>query len=114
MITTPMRLRKGGGTSKIQPSPSFATGAVGGPRRPINTRSGLEGLHYGRLCRQRFDLAAGGDSGRGLRGQFQAELGEQEFLSFVGRSVAPEDQGASIGSREVDVEHLHGTEELED
>ena len=72
-------------------SPSFATGAVGGPRRPINTRSGLEGLHYGRLCRQRFDLAAGGDSGRGLRGKFQAALGEQEFLVFVECNVAPED-----------------------
>ena len=52
--------------------------------------------------------------GRGLRGEFQSELGEQEFLGFVGCSVAPEDQGASIGSREVDVEHLHGIELLED
>ena len=59
-------------------------------------------------------MAVGGDSGRGLRGEFQSELGEQEFLGFVGCSVAPEDQGASIGSREVDVEHLHGIELLED
>ena len=67
-----------------------------------------------RLCRQRLDLAVGGDSGRGLRGQFQAELGEQEFLSFVWGGVAAEDHDAFIGSREVDVEHLHGTELLED
>ena len=52
--------------------------------------------------------------GRGLRGEFEAELGEEEFLGFVWRGVAAEDHGASIGSREVDVEHLHGTELLED
>jgi len=59
-------------------------------------------------------LAVGGDSRRGLRGQFEAELGEQEFLSFVWRGVATEDHDASIGSREMDVEHLHGAELLED
>jgi hypothetical protein len=49
-----------------------------------------------------------------LRGEFQSELGEEEFLGFVWRSVAAEDQGASISSREVDVEQLHGIELLED
>ena len=33
----------------VRTNPSFATGAVGGPRRPINTRLGLEGLHYGAM-----------------------------------------------------------------
>jgi hypothetical protein len=66
------------------------------------------------LCGQRFDLAAGSDSGAGVVEEFQSKLGEEEFLGFVGRRVAPEDQGVSIGSREVDVEHLHGIELLED
>jgi hypothetical protein len=59
-------------------------------------------------------LAVGGDSRRGLRGQFEADLGEEEFLGFVWRGVAAEDYRASIGSREMDVEHLNGAELLED
>jgi hypothetical protein len=59
--------------------------------------------------RQSFDLAVGGDSGRRLLGEFESDLGEEEFLGFVWRSVSAEDHRAPIGSREVDVEHLHGT-----
>ena len=59
-------------------------------------------------------MAVGGDSRRGLRGQFEADLGEEEFLGFVWRGVAAEDYRASIGSREMDVEHLNGAELLED
>ena len=48
-------------------NPSFATGAVGGPRRPINTRSGLEGLHYGGYAGKgsiwRLEVIRGGGCG---------------------------------------------------
>jgi hypothetical protein len=42
-----------------------------------------------------------GDS-TGACGVFEAQLGEEEFLGFVWRGVAAEDQGAPIGGWEVE------------
>ena len=50
------------------------------------------------------------DSGRALLGQFEAELGEEKFLGSVGRGVAFEEQGPSVGGREAHVEHLDAGE----
>ena len=93
--------------------PSFATRTVVGPLRPINTRSGREGLHYGGHAGKGSIWRLGGDLGGGCGGSSRPELGE-ELLGFVWRGVAAEDHGASIGSREMDVEDLHGAELLED
>ena len=69
-------------------------------------------LSAGKASIWRLEVIRGGAAGA-VR-EFETELGEEEFLGFVWRSVAAEDQGASIGSREMDVEHLHGAKLLED
>ena len=100
-------------------SPAFATGGVCGCLRRVVAGLLGEGLHY-TGWRWRGALAVGfegsvaGDSGRALLGQFEVELGEQEFLNFVRRGVALEDQGVSVGGGELYVEHLDGGELLKD
>ena len=59
------------------------------------------------------DLAGGGYPWRGLRGQIEAELADEELLVSVQFGVAAEDQRAAIGRGEVHVQHLDGGEFVE-
>ena len=54
-----------------------------------------------------------GDARWGLGRQIKLELLDQKLLVGVQFGVAAEDQGAAIGGREVDVEHLDGGELVE-
>src|SRR3981081_396336 len=61
---------------------------------------------------QDWDLGASGplrgrDARRWLRRQIELELLEQQLLVGIELSIAAEDQHASVGCREVHVEHLH-------
>src|SRR5450755_2037015 len=61
---------------------------------------------------QSWDLGASGplrgrDAWRWLRRQIEFELLEQQLLVGIELSIAAEDQRASVGCREVHVEHLH-------
>src|SRR6266446_8589733 len=49
----------------------------------------------------------GRDARRWLRRQIEIELLEQQLLVGIELSIAAEDQHASVGCREVHVEHLH-------
>ena len=44
----------------------------------------------------------------------ETQLLEEDFLVGLGLGVAAQDQGASIGSWEVNIEHLDGSELVED
>jgi hypothetical protein len=59
------------------------------------------------------EVAGGGDPGRGLRGQLEGELGDEQLLVGVELCVAGEDEGSTVGRGEVDVEHLDGCELVE-
>ena len=59
------------------------------------------------------ELAGGGDSRRRLGRQGEAKPFQQESLVRVGFGVATQDQGAAIGGREVDIEHLDAGELVE-
>ena len=64
---------------------------------------------------QSWDLGASGlqrgcDAGRWLRWQIDLELLEQQLLVGIELGIAAEDQGASVGCREMHVEHLDGRE----
>ena len=52
----------------------------------------------------------GGNPWLGLRGQFEVELADEDFLVCVEFGIAAEDEGAAVGGREVNVEHLDGCE----
>src|SRR5450631_1644749 len=61
---------------------------------------------------QSWDLGASGplrglDAWRWLRRQIELELLEQQLLVGIEFGIAAEDQRASVGCREVDVEHLY-------
>ena len=58
-------------------------------------------------------LAGRGDARRGLGRQDETELAKQHFVLGVGLGMAFEDQGSTVGGREVDVEHLDGGECIE-
>ena len=62
---------------------------------------------------QNWDGAASGplrrrDAWRRLRRQIELELLEQQLLVGIKRGIAAEDQRASVGGRQVHVEHLYG------
>jgi hypothetical protein len=59
------------------------------------------------------ELAGGGDSRGRLGRQGEAKSFQQESLVGVGFGVATQDQGAAIGGREVDIEHLDAGELVE-
>ena len=58
----------------------------------------------------RFDqrLSAGTDARWRLGREREVELFEQDFLIGLRMGVATQDQGATIGRREVHIEHLNG------
>jgi hypothetical protein len=49
-----------------------------------------------------------------LRRELETQLLEEDFLVGLGLGVAAQDQGASIGGWEVNIEHLDGGELVED
>jgi hypothetical protein len=49
-----------------------------------------------------------------LRGESETQLLEEDFLVGLGLGVATQDQGASIGGWEVNIEHLNGRKLVED
>src|SRR6202790_226900 len=89
---------------KKPPSPTFSTR---GKRRAKSI-----GVHR-KSPLQNWDLGASGalrgrDARRWLRRQIELELLEKQLLVGIELSIATEDQHASVGCREVHVEHLHG------
>ena len=60
------------------------------------------------------ELASGSDARRGLRGQGEAELVYEQLLIGIELGVAAQNQDTAVGGREVDVEHLHGCQLVED
>ena len=59
-------------------------------------------------------LFQGFQPGRRLVGQIQVQLVQEQFNVFFGLGVAGQDQVASIGGRQMDVDHLYGLELFED
>ncbi len=59
-------------------------------------------------------MAGGGDPWWGLRGQLEVELPDQELLVGVEFGMAAEHERAAVGGGEVNVEHLHGGELVQD
>lgn len=53
------------------------------------------------------------DARRGLRGQLETEMRQQETVIFFGLSVASKEQPAAVGGREASIEHLDGSELFE-
>src|SRR5229473_4416559 len=87
----------------ISPNPTFSTR---GKRRAKSIGG------YRKSPLQNWELGAsgplrGGDARRWLRRQIELELLEQQLLVGIELSIAAEDQHASVGCREVHVEHLH-------
>src|SRR5262245_65429783 len=60
------------------------------------------------------ELASGGDARRRLRGQGEAELVYEQLLIGIELGVAAQNQDTAVGGREVDVEHLHACQLVED
>ena len=63
--------------------------------------------------RRACGLAGGRDPWRGLRGQKEVELPDEELLVGVQLGVAAEDQRAVVGGGKVNVKHLDGGELVE-
>src|SRR6266705_4701368 len=87
----------------VSASPTFSTR---GKRRAKSI-----GVHR-KSPLQNWDLWASGpprgrDARRWLRRQIELELLEQQLLVGIEFGMAAEDQHASVGCREVHVEHLH-------
>jgi hypothetical protein len=57
--------------------------------------------------------SGGGDFGRWLGRQLKLELADQELEFRLGLGVAGQQQLASIGGRQMDIDHLHGGEFLQ-
>ncbi len=64
--------------------------------------------------RRPSDMAGGGGPWWGLRGQLEVELPDQELLVGVEFGMAAEHERAAVGGGEVNVEHLHGGELVQD
>src|SRR5262249_53525959 len=60
------------------------------------------------------ELASGGDARRRLRGQGEAGLGYEQLFIGIELGVAGQNQDTAVGGREVDVEHLHACQLVED
>jgi hypothetical protein len=59
------------------------------------------------------EVSGGADAWGWLRRQGKVKPFQQESLVVVGLGVAAQDQGAAIGGRKVDIEHLDGGKPVE-
>src|SRR5947207_3242581 len=80
-------------------------------RKYLQTRSRVEKVCTKELVLEQ--LALGCDSGWRLRGQFPTQLAQEHLVVFLRLGVAGKDQFASIGGREMHVEHLDGSKLLQ-